>query len=86
MSQMADYEDDYTFKAQITIALQDLVECIILDVMSDDKSTPREDQKRDQVSQKYNKRQRFKKINTSDIKSKFWIEKALKHITFKISF
>ncbi|XVF71199.1 hypothetical protein PTKIN_Ptkin12aG0016900 [Pterospermum kingtungense] len=29
---MADDGDDYTFKAQITIALQDLMECMILDV------------------------------------------------------
>ncbi|XVF20923.1 hypothetical protein REPUB_Repub12eG0045600 [Reevesia pubescens] len=72
---MADYGDDKLFKTQITIALQDIMESIILDVMIDDKSTPKGHQKRDQVSQKYNKKQRFKKINTSDIKSKFWSEK-----------
>ncbi|XP_022759116.1 callose synthase 7-like isoform X2 [Durio zibethinus] len=73
---MVDYENDKVFKAQITIALQDVMESIMLDVMIDDKSTPRRDQKRDQISQKYKKKQRFKKIHTIDAKNKFWSEKV----------
>ncbi|XP_017983911.1 PREDICTED: callose synthase 7 [Theobroma cacao] len=71
---MADCRDDKEFKAQITIALQDIVESIMLDIMID--NTLRGDQEHDQVSQMYNKEQRFRKINISDIKGTIWSEKV----------
>ncbi|OMP07652.1 Glycosyl transferase, family 48 [Corchorus olitorius] len=73
---MEDDEDDKVFKTRITIALQDIMETIMLDVMINDKSTVGVDQNRNQVYQKYNRRQRFTKINITDIKDKFWSEKV----------
>ncbi|OMO95895.1 Glycoside hydrolase, family 17 [Corchorus capsularis] len=73
---MEDDEDDKVFKTRITIALQDMMETIMLDVMINDKSTVGGDQNRNQVYQKYNRRQRFTKININDIKGKFWSEKV----------
>ncbi|KAE8665133.1 hypothetical protein F3Y22_tig00112673pilonHSYRG00081 [Hibiscus syriacus] len=74
---MAEQRDDKAFKNQITIALQDIMEIIILDVvMIDDKSSLEGDLKNNQITNKYYKKQSFRKINTSDVKSEYWSEKV----------
>ncbi|GMJ00719.1 glucan synthase-like 7, callose synthase 7, Arabidopsis thaliana glucan synthase-like 7 [Hibiscus trionum] len=73
---MAEQWDDKALKNQITLALQDIMEIVILDVMVEDKSTLEGDLKRNQISHKYYKKQRFRKINTNDVKSEFWSEKV----------